>query len=197
LNGICATCTTDSNGTSALTTGIAMSGTNGKVILVNVTTQQTGVNPTGAQIVDKVGYGTTPTGFEGTGPTGTALTSSTSVSRNSGGCADTNSNAGDFTTGNVAPRNSATPVNVCPPLSIQQNDISGLKVYPNPAKDVLYISSDNNTTKQVEVYDVLGKVVLNTKTTNAPINIASLNRGVYVVKVTEEGKTASRKLVIE
>jgi Secretion system C-terminal sorting domain len=82
-------------------------------------------------------------------------------------------------------------------LSIQQNSISGLKVYPNPAKDVLYISSDNNTTKQVEVYDVLGKVVLNTKATNAPINIASLNRGVYVVKVTEEGKTATRKLVIE
>jgi hypothetical protein len=82
-------------------------------------------------------------------------------------------------------------------LSIQQNSISGLKVYPNPAKDVLYITSDNNTTKQVEVYDVLGKVVLNTKATNTPINIASLNRGVYVVKVTEEGKTATRKLVIE
>jgi Secretion system C-terminal sorting domain len=82
-------------------------------------------------------------------------------------------------------------------LGIQQNSISGLKVYPNPAKDFLYITSDNNTTKQVEVYDVLGKVVLNTKTTNTPVNVAGLNRGVYVVKITEEGKTATRKLVIE
>jgi Secretion system C-terminal sorting domain len=76
-------------------------------------------------------------------------------------------------------------------------NISGLKVYPNPAKDFLYITSDNNTTKQVEVYDVLGKVVINTKTTNTPVNVANLNRGVYVVKITEEGKTATRKLVIE
>jgi Secretion system C-terminal sorting domain len=82
-------------------------------------------------------------------------------------------------------------------LSTQQNAISGLRVYPNPAKDFLYITSDNNITKQVVVYDVLGKVVINTKTTNTPVNVANLNRGVYVVKITEEGKTATRKLVIE
>ena len=82
-------------------------------------------------------------------------------------------------------------------LSTQKNSISGLKVYPNPAKNNLFISSDNNEVKQVEIYNVLGKVVLNTKVTNAPINISAISSGVYVVKITEAGKTATRKLVVE
>ena len=195
LNGI-GPGTTNSDGT-ALATGIAMSGSNGKVILVNVATQQTGINPTGTQIVDKVGYGTTPTGFEGTGPTGTALTSSTAANRKSAGCTDTDSNPSDFVSSVPSARNSSSAINVCPPLSIQQNSISGLKVYPNPAKNNLFISSDSNEIKQVEIYNVLGKVVLNTKVTNAPINISTVSAGVYVVKITEAGKTATRKLVIE
>ena len=82
-------------------------------------------------------------------------------------------------------------------LSTKQNSISGLRVYPNPAKNNLFISSDNNEVKQVEIYNVLGKVVLNTKVTNAPINISAISSGVYVVKITEAGKTATRKLVVE
>lgn len=77
------------------------------------------------------------------------------------------------------------------------NSISGLKIYPNPAKDLLNITSDSFETKSVAIYNVLGTQVLSANVTNAPINITSLNKGVYIVKVTEEGKTATRKLVIE
>ena len=61
----------------------------------------------------------------------------------------------------------------------------------------MFISSDSNEIKQVEIYNVLGKVVLNTKIINASINISTIAAGVYVVKITEAGKTATRKLVIE
>ena len=43
--------------TPDVTGTIAMAAGAGKVILCNVTTAQTGANPTGAQIIDKVGYG--------------------------------------------------------------------------------------------------------------------------------------------
>jgi Secretion system C-terminal sorting domain len=82
-------------------------------------------------------------------------------------------------------------------LGIQQNEISGLRLFPNPAKDFLYISSDNAEAKQLTIYDVVGKVVINTKVTNGAVNVSALNRGVYMAKVIQEGKTASRKLVIE
>ena len=40
-------------------------------------------------------------------------------------------------------------------------------------------------------------MVVNTKVTNSSINVSGLTKGVYVVKINEEGKTATRKLVIE
>jgi hypothetical protein len=83
-------------------------------------------------------------------------------------------------------------------LGTSQNEITGLKVYPNPVSGgTLFIETAANGEKTVTVYDVLGKQVLNTTTSNNAINVSNLRGGVYVVKVTEEGKTATRKLVIE
>src|SRR5436190_16378752 len=48
---------------------IALSGTAGKVLLLNTNTMATGSCPTGATIVDEVGFGSTATCYEGTGPT--------------------------------------------------------------------------------------------------------------------------------
>ena len=82
-------------------------------------------------------------------------------------------------------------------LRTSQNSISGLSVYPNPVTNGnLYITTDNNSTKSVVIYDILGKVVVRTTVTSQPVNVSALNGGVYVVKITEDGKTATRKLVI-
>jgi hypothetical protein len=54
-----------------------------------------------------------------------------------------------------------------------------------------------NAERTVTAFDVLGKQVLSTTTSNNTINIANLNSGIYVVKITEGGKTATRKLVIK
>jgi len=83
-------------------------------------------------------------------------------------------------------------------LGLSQNAIKGLKVYPNPVSNgTLFIESAANATKTVAIYDVLGKQVLNTTTVDNAISVSSLRGGVYVVKITEEGKTATRKLVIK
>lgn len=82
-------------------------------------------------------------------------------------------------------------------LNNNGNTISGLKIYPNPAKNSLFISSDSFAVKNIEIYNVLGKIALTGKVTNTPLNIYNLTSGIYIVKVTEEGKTATRKLVIE
>ncbi|MBC8883879.1 T9SS type A sorting domain-containing protein [Flavobacterium piscinae] len=83
-------------------------------------------------------------------------------------------------------------------LSIRNNSISGLKVYPNPVVDgTLYVSTELNEEKNVQVYDLLGKEVLNITTSNEAINISSLNTGLYVVKITEGGKSATVKLSVK
>lgn len=82
--------------------------------------------------------------------------------------------------------------------SVKDSNIAGLSVYPNPVSTgVLFVTSDNSAEKSVAIFDVLGKQVVNAATVNGAVNVSNLNAGVYIVKVTEEGKTATRKLVVK
>ena len=78
------------------------------------------------------------------------------------------------------------------------NAIEGLKMYPNPLKgNTLFLTSNANAAMSVQIFDVLGKEVLKGNAVNGSVNVSSLRAGVYVVKITEEGKTATRKLVVQ
>ncbi|MBP6758288.1 MAG: T9SS type A sorting domain-containing protein [Flavobacterium sp.] len=83
-------------------------------------------------------------------------------------------------------------------LGVKQNAIAGLNMYPNPvSKGTLYITSNSSEAKSVSVYDLLGKQVLNTKTSNNTVNVSNLKGGSYIVKITEDGKSDTKKLIIE
>jgi hypothetical protein len=78
------------------------------------------------------------------------------------------------------------------------SQIDGLKVYPNPVSNgVLHVESNLNLERTISLFDVLGKEVIKTTTSNTTINIANLNSGIYIVKITEGGKTATKKLVVK
>ncbi|QYS87416.1 T9SS type A sorting domain-containing protein [Flavobacterium oreochromis] len=79
----------------------------------------------------------------------------------------------------------------------KNSEIEGLSIYPNPANSVLNITSNNFKEKQVELYDTLGKKTSSFTTTNETINISSLSKGIYFVKITQDNKTTTRKIIIE
>jgi len=82
-------------------------------------------------------------------------------------------------------------------LGVKENQIAGLNIYPNPVTNgKFFISTDANSEKSVAIFDVLGKQVVKTTATES-VNVSNLNAGVYIVKITEEGKTATRKLIIK
>ncbi len=82
-------------------------------------------------------------------------------------------------------------------LSIKENNIAGLKIYPNPLTGgILFISTDSNSEKNITVFDILGKQLIHTIVTES-VNVSNLKAGIYIIKITEEGKTATRKLVIK
>ncbi len=78
-------------------------------------------------------------------------------------------------------------------------EISGLEIYPNPVDSdkMLFIKSDLNLEKEVIIYNILGKQVINTTTFGNPINVSELSSGIYIVKVSENGKTSTLKVVIQ
>jgi hypothetical protein len=78
------------------------------------------------------------------------------------------------------------------------NEILGFKLYPNPTfNDVVYITTKDNAPKEILVYDLFGEIVLKEYTTYKELNISKLDAGVYIVQVTENLKTTSRKLVVK
>ena len=84
-------------------------------------------------------------------------------------------------------------------LGVAKMNLTSLKVYPNPVTNgKLYISSANAVEKQVAIYSILGQKVLETKTTNnAEINVSKLAKGAYILKISEEGVSNTKKLIIQ
>jgi len=82
---------------------------------------------------------------------------------------------------------------------IDTQEISGLKLFPNPLNSgaTLNITSNNATDKSVAIFDILGKQVFSGATVRGTVNTSNLTAGVYIVKITEGNKTATRKLVVQ
>ncbi len=81
---------------------------------------------------------------------------------------------------------------------LQENaSIEGLSLYPNPVTTgKVYITSKNDLEKEIIIFDVLGKKVLQTKIDSKELNVSNLLPGVYIIKIIEEDATSSRKLIV-
>lgn len=77
--------------------------------------------------------------------------------------------------------------------------INGFKIYPNPVNNgEFYISTVSNGLKSVQIFDMLGKQVYSKDNSpNEKIKTSNLRTGIYILKVTENDKIATTKLVIK
>jgi Secretion system C-terminal sorting domain len=76
--------------------------------------------------------------------------------------------------------------------------IEGLNLYPNPVSNgKVYITSKNDSDKEVIIFDVLGKKALQTTISSKELNISNLSPGVYIIKINEGDATATRKLIVK
>ena len=84
------------------------------------------------------------------------------------------------------------------PEKNDKRESKSFKLYPNPVYgDEVYLTTDTKSSKEVKVFDVFGEVVLTTNLTNSRLNVSPLLPGIYVLQVTEEEETSSRKLVVK
>jgi beta-glucanase (GH16 family) len=66
----------------------------------------------------------------------------------------------------------------------------------NPTHDILKISS-NESIEKIEIYDIMGKIVLQSYFDNNPIIINHLTKGIYILTVYSGSKKQVKKLIIE
>lgn len=92
-------------------------------------------------------------------------------------------------------------VTVANSVGIQENEIDGLTIYPNPAGDFLSVEMDQTFKKgKIEVLNTLGQVVLTNSIeagTANRLNTSALKSGTYLIKVTSDDKTSTRKVSIQ
>ncbi|WP_055442697.1 T9SS type A sorting domain-containing protein [Lacinutrix himadriensis] len=82
-------------------------------------------------------------------------------------------------------------------LSVNQNKVAAFYVYPNPVTNgTVNIKTSNNEAVNVSIFDVLGKQVLAKNVTNQTLNVSNLNAGVYILKLSQNGNSTTKKLVI-
>lgn len=85
-------------------------------------------------------------------------------------------------------------------LGIAENSFDHkIQLYPNPFSNVLNITSKTSEIDQIQVYDLLGRKVLEQKPEEMKValDMEKVVPGMYVVKITSEGKTISHKIVKE
>jgi len=77
-------------------------------------------------------------------------------------------------------------------------DIPGFKIYPNPVTTGrVYINTTLNAPKQILIFDIFGSKVMETTIIGSELNVNDLDAGVYVLRVNEKNKVATRKLIIK
>lgn len=67
-----------------------------------------------------------------------------------------------------------------------------LKIYPNPATNVLNVEIDENI-NQISVFDITGKQLITG--TSSQLDLSNLKSGMYILKINTDSKTISTKFV--
>ncbi|QLG45694.1 T9SS type A sorting domain-containing protein [Costertonia aggregata] len=77
-------------------------------------------------------------------------------------------------------------------------DIEGFELYPNPVTNgKVYITTKENAPKKILVFDVFGTQIVETTILGKELSLYDLSAGVYMLRVFEKDKVATRKLIIK
>lgn len=64
--------------------------------------------------------------------------------------------------------------------------ITDIRLYPNPAKDILYIS--NSESEEYKIFDMGGKLISSGKLQRGSVNVSGLIKGAYTLQIGETSK---------
>ncbi|MBE6341999.1 MAG: T9SS type A sorting domain-containing protein [Lentimicrobiaceae bacterium] len=85
--------------------------------------------------------------------------------------------------------------------NVAETEDVNVMIYPNPAKDVVRLSTDNGQQTTVRVYNVMGILVgtrlATSETDEIEINVSDYNPGVYFFNIQSEEFNVTKKIIVE
>jgi hypothetical protein len=82
-------------------------------------------------------------------------------------------------------------------LSSDSFSLNGVKMYPNPATNVLNIQSGTETLTKVSITDLNGRVVKEVSNNLSQISLGNLAKGIYMVTIESATAKKVEKLIVE
>ena len=84
-----------------------------------------------------------------------------------------------------------------PSLSVAESNLNAVKVFPNPVKDVVTIDASNSMDiSKLELFSVTGQLVFKGESTNT-IEMSNFNSGVYMLRISNDSGSVTRRIVKE
>ena len=85
---------------------------------------------------------------------------------------------------------------------VDEKEITGLTIYPNPARDRIYVDLPQTLSSPLSIYlyDVIGNEIRTKENINAgtvSLNVRELSAGIYIIKVVDPFGVNVRKIIIE
>ncbi len=82
------------------------------------------------------------------------------------------------------------------PLSVEDNILETISIYPNPIEDILFIENNNSIEiTSMKIYDMLGRLVLEKKENIIQLNISRLESGLFFIVLKTEAGIITKKLI--
>ncbi|WP_299338562.1 T9SS type A sorting domain-containing protein [uncultured Psychroserpens sp.] len=86
-------------------------------------------------------------------------------------------------------------------LSTPEENFDTVQIYTTKTPKALFIKGELNTDTKAEIYDIQGRMILNTpldsSSTNNQIDISNFNSGVYIVKLSNSSQQKTQKVIIK
>lgn len=85
-------------------------------------------------------------------------------------------------------------------VSVINNTLTGVSVYPNPSNGIIEISADQiGSATQLKIYDLKGNTMLNESLTGLSkhnLNVSSLAKGTYLLRLDQDNRTYVTRIVL-
>ena len=83
-------------------------------------------------------------------------------------------------------------------VGIEEDLSNNLAIYPNPSNGIINIEIDNNQNSELIIRDTFGKVILKKNFISTTlIDLGNLSKGIYIIEITSNNHSVSRKLSLK
>jgi len=83
-------------------------------------------------------------------------------------------------------------------LSNDSFNATEFNIYPNPVRNgFINIETNSNSDKTIEFFDMIGRNVMSAQLQGTTLNVSALDRGIYLMRISQNGDTITKKIIIQ